>query len=415
LSAKALEDGMTDDSMRIDALDFLRGLAIMGILLANMVAIGLPSPAMLNPFTLGTEGPLDLAAWAFNFIFVDGKFRALFALMFGASMLLVIESAEMNGRDGIAAHRNRMFWLLGIGLLHHVLVWPGDILLPLAVAGLIATLLAGLDALALIKWALGLLALQWAIDLASIAPIFWLRSGALAPDASVDLMLRWRDLSDLLGGPGSGEIARQVALYQSDYGAIFAARLGDLGQDALNILTFGLAELLAFMALGMAMLKGGFLSAQWLPEQYAASWRRALVVGLVPMTGLAAWVLLSKDPLAAEIAGFAWSLPLRLPLAVAYAAIAMGLALRFPESRLIGAVRAVGRLALSNYLLCSIAATTLFYGYGAGLYGMLDRSALLLGAVGGWAIMLIWSPLWRQRWRHGPAEWLWRRLARGRN
>ena len=405
---------MSDDSMRIDALDFLRGLAVMGILLANIVAIGLPTTAMLNPFTVGTDGPLDLAAWAFNFMFVDGKFRALFALMFGASMLLVIESAEMDGRDGLGAHRRRMFWLLGIGALHHMLVWPGDILLPLAVAGLIATLLVGKDALSLIKWALGLLALQWAIDLAAILPAFWLRSAALAPGASVDLVLQWRDLSDLLGAPGSSAVAADLALYQSGYGDILAHRLADLGQDALNIATFGLLELLAFMALGMAMLKGGFLAAHWTVEQYRATWRRALIVGLVPTAGLAAWVLISGDMLAAEAAGFAWSVPLRLPLAAAYAALAMELALRFPENALFGAVRAVGRLALSNYLLCSIAATTLFYGYGAGLYGTLDRSVLLPMALAGCAIMLVWSPVWRRRWRQGPAEYLWRRLARGR-
>ncbi len=160
--------GMTDDSNRIDALDFLRGLAVMGILLANMVAIGLPSAAQLSPFTLGVDGPLDMAAWAFNFLFVDGKFRALFAIMFGASMLLVMESAELDGRDGFAVHRKRMIWLAAFGIAHHLLIWSGDILLPLAVAGLIATALVRYDTLGLIKWALGLLALQWAIDLVAV-------------------------------------------------------------------------------------------------------------------------------------------------------------------------------------------------------------------------------------------------------
>ena len=92
----------------------------------------------------------------------------------------------------------------------------------------------------------------------------------------------------------------------------------------------------------------------------------------------------------------------------------MGLAIRFPENAVVGAVRAVGRMALSNYLLCSLVATTLFYGYGAGLFGRLDRSVLLLCALAGWVIMLAWSTLWRRYWRQGPAEWLWRRLARGK-
>jgi uncharacterized protein len=405
---------MTDDSNRIDALDFLRGLAVMGILLANMVAIGLPSAAQLSPFTLGVDGPLDLAAWAFNFLFVDGKFRALFAMMFGASMLLVMESAELDGRDGFAAHRKRMVWLAAFGLAHHLLIWSGDILLPLALAGLIATALVRYDTFGLIKWALGLLALQWAIDLIAVLPPFGLRSAALAPGASAELVARWRALSDAFEGVGSGSVGADLALHGSGYGAILAARANEFGRDFINIILFVLPELLAFMALGMAMLKGGFLSGQWTGEQYRATWRRAYLVGLVPMAGLAAWVLIARDPLAAEAAGFGWSVPLRLPLAAAHAALALGLAIRFPESAVVGAVRAVGRMALSNYLLCSLVATTLFYGYGAGLFGRLDRSALLLCALAGWVIMLAWSTLWRRYWRQGPAEWLWRRLARGK-
>lgn len=405
---------MTDDSNRIDALDFLRGLAVMGILLANIVAIGLPTPAQIVPFTTGTDGPVDLGVWTFNFLLVDGKFRALFAMMFGASMLLVMESAEMDGRDGLTAHRRRMLWLALFGIVHHVLIWPGDILLPLALAGLIATRFVARDTLTLVKWALGLLALQWAIALIAVLPTYALRSAALAPGATADLVARWQGLSDALGAPGGQVIATEMALFGSGYGAILSARLAGLGKDMLDIALFALPELLAFMALGMAMLKGGFLSAQWTAEQYRATWRRAYLVGLLPMAGLAAWVLLGHDPLAAQAAGIAWSVPLRLPLAAAHAALAIGLAIRFPDNVLVGAVRAVGRLALSNYLLCSLVLTTLFYGYGGGLFGALSRTELMLVALAVWGLMLGWSVLWRRNWRQGPAEWLWRRLARGK-
>lgn len=403
---------MTDDSNRIHALDFLRGLAVMGILLANMVAFGLPSAAQLNPFTTGTQGPLDLAAWTFNFLLVDGKFRALFALMFGASMLLVMESAELNGRDGLAAHRRRMLWLLVIGLGHGLLIWSGDILMPLAVAGLIATGFVRLETLSLIKWALALLALQWAIDLAAVLPPFWLRSAALAPGADPALVARWDMLADLLGAPGSKSVLADIALHRSDYPAILGQRLDEAPQLARNTLIFLLPELLAFMALGMAMLKGGFLSGQWTAEQYRATWRRAYLVGLLPMAGLAGWVLLARDPLAAEAAGFAWSVPLRLPLVAAHAALAMAVAIRFADTGIGTAIRSVGRLALSNYLLASLVMTTLFYGYGGGLFARLDRTALFLVTLAGWAAILGWSSLWRRRWRQGPAEWLWRRLVR---
>ena len=387
---------MTDDSNRIGALDFLRGFAVMGLLLANLVAIGLPSEAQLSPFAIGTKGPLDFAAWTFNFLLVDGKFRALFAMMLGASMLLVMESAELDGRDGLKAHRRRMLWLAVFGLVQHLLLWSGDLLLPLAVAGLIAASLARFDTFGLVKWALGLLALQWAIDLIAVLPPF-------------AFIAHWPSFEAMLGGAGSHAVA------SAGYAALLIARLRAFGWDMLGMALFTLPETLAFMVLGMAMLKGGFLSAQWSEAQYRATWRRAYLVGLVPMAGLAAWMLIGRSPFAAEAAGFGWSVPLRLPLAVAHAALAMGIAIRWPDNMLVSGVRAVGRLALSNYLLSTLVATTLFYGYGAGLFARLDRAALFGAAIVGWAVMIGWSVLWRRQGRRGPAEWLWRRLSHGKS
>jgi len=404
---------MTDESFRIDGLDFLRGLAVMSILLANIVAFALPLPAVFNPFTIGTDGPADLAAWLFTFLFVDGKMRALFAMLFGASILLVMESAEMNGRDGLAAHRRRMLWLLPIGLAHYVLLWSGDILLLLAVCGLIATLFVRLETLNLIKLALALLLAQWLVNLLAVLPGFWLRAAAEAPGASVSTIALWQGYADRLGMGDSATIATDIARFHMGYLDIVGFRLATVPGDAVNLLVHAVPEMLAFVALGMAMLKGGFLAGQWQAAQYRATWRRALIVGLVPMLGLAAWVLISRDPLAAQAAAFAWALPLRLPIAVGLAALVMEIAARAPEGILIGAVRAVGRLALSNYLLTSLVMTTLFYGYGAGLYGALGRATLIPIVLIMWSVMMGWSPLWRAKLGQGPAERLWRQLARG--
>lgn len=405
---------MADDSFRIDGLDFLRGCAVMGILLANIVLFALPSAALFNPFTIGTHGPADLAAWLVNFLLVDGKMRALFAMLFGASILLVMESAEMDGRDGVQAHRRRMIWLLAIGLAHYLLLWSGDILVQLALCGLIATMFVRLETLNLIKLALALLGVQWLIDLSVVLPGFWLRAAAQAPGAAIQTIGHWQAYSDGLGIGASPSIAAELAHYRGGYGQIVAFRFDRAIGDLVDQLFYAVPELLAFVALGMAMLKGGFLAGQWQPAQYRATWRRALVVGLVPMLGLAGWVLISGDPLAAQAATFGWSVPLRLPLAVALAALAMELAARAPDAAPLRAIRAIGRLALSNYLLTSLVMTTLFYGYGAGLFGWLGRATLLPVVFAMWAIMLFWSPLWRAGLGQGPAERLWRALARRR-
>jgi len=405
---------MADESYRIDGLDFLRGLAVMGILLPNLIMFALPYPAVINPFTIGTGGMADLLVWLGSFLLFDGKMRALFAILFGASILLVMESAEMDGRDGMQAHRRRMLWLLPIGLAHYLLLWSGDILILLALCGLIATRFVRLEALSLIKLALVLLLVQWLINLAVVLPPYWLRAAAMAPEAGAGAIAAWREYADHVGMGASSIVAADMVRYQLGYLDILHWRIADGPGDALSQLVHGLAEMLAFMALGMAMLKGGFLAGQWRPEQYRATWRRALLVGLVPMLALGLWVLLSGDPLTAQATIFGWSLPLRLPIAVGLAALAMEIAARAPEGALPGAVRAIGRLALSNYLLCSLVMTSLFYGYGLGLYGALDRAMLIPILLAMWGVMLGWSTLWRRQVGQGPAEWLWRRLARGR-
>lgn len=405
---------MNDESFRIDGLDFLRGCAVMGILLANVISFGLPSAVVSNPFAYGMESTADIGAWLFNFLLVDGKMRALFALLFGASILLVMEAAEMRGEDGRKAHRRRMLWLLVFGLAHFVLLWSGDILAPLAISGLIAALFVRLETLSLVKLSLALLLLAWLISLGMVIPGFWLRAAAEGGSAPADVLTHWRAYADALGIGESNAITAEIAHYLQGYGDLLLGRSEEL-PDALGDLFFhGIPEMLAFMALGMAMLKGGFLAGQWQASDYRATWSRALLVGLLPMLGLAAWVLLSGDPLVAQAVGFGWSMPLRLPLAVALAAMAMEICVRMPDAAPVRAIREIGRLALSNYLLTSLVMSTLFYGYGFGMFGLLSRSSLLPAVGAMWLAMLVWSVAWRHWLRLGPAEWLWRRLARAR-
>lgn len=396
-------------SERIVSLDFLRGLAVIGILIANVVAFGLPAIAAVNPFAIGMGSGADVAAWLFSFLLVEGKMRALFALMFGASMLLVMESAETRGGDGLAAHRWRMATLIPIGIAHYALLWDGDILVQLALAGLVGTRLARLDQLALLKWGLGLIALQWLLAMAVVLPPYWLRGAAEASPAG---LWAWRAYADALGIAPSAAVTADIAVHQSGYGAIVMQRLALAGQAVLDLLRFGLAETLGFMAFGMAMLKGGFLAGQWERRQYRATWLRAWLVGLVPMAGLAAWVLASRDPLTAQAVAVGWSVPLRLPIAIGHAALAMLLCDGLVRGWLRDAVIAVGRLALSAYLFSSLLMTMLFYGYGGALYGGLGRAALLGVAMGGAGVLLVLAWLWRGSLGQGPVERLWRAMAR---
>ena len=72
---------------------------------------------------------------------------------------------------------------------------------------------------------------------------------------------------------------------------------------------------------------------------------------------------------------------------------------------------AVGRMALTNYLLQSVLGVLIFYGYGFGLFGRLGRFDLWGVILAVWALQLAISPWWLARFRFGPAEWAWRSLT----
>ena len=141
---------------RIVSLDIIRGLAVMGIFSVNVVGMAMIQNAYFYPPDYGFSSLGDKIMWALNFIIVDGKFRSLFSILFGASMTLVIERAIATARSGWRVHYARMVVLLLFGLAHYYLLWWGDILANYALVGMIAFIFYRLKP----KWLLLLAALS---------------------------------------------------------------------------------------------------------------------------------------------------------------------------------------------------------------------------------------------------------------
>ena len=140
----------------------------MGILAMNIAAFALPFAAYSNPVAGGPVSGIDLGTWFFNFVLIDSKMRGLFSMLFGASTLLVIESAASGNRSAAGAHYSRMIWLGIFGLLHFYLIWFGDILFLYAMCGLLLFAFRNLSVKALTIWAIaffvvgiGFLAMGW--------------------------------------------------------------------------------------------------------------------------------------------------------------------------------------------------------------------------------------------------------------
>lgn len=383
---------MTVADDRIFALDVLRGVAILAVALASAAAIALSEATRADPRLMG-GGVTDMAAWLAGFVLIDGKLRALFAMLFGASALLVIDRAELDGRDGLAEQRRRLAALLGIGLLDHLLVWPGELLILLAVAGFIALPFVGREPIDLLKWALGLFALQLLILGGLAAVPFWTASASAWAE-----QLRQAAAAD-------------VALHQGGYAAMVEARLTAFPGAMAGLALGRLAEAAAFMLIGMAMAKGGFFMGLWARADYARTARHAYLVGIIPTAALGAWVLLSGDARLHGVAR-AGALPFAIPIAIGHAALVMLVVQRLGEAALLRRIAAIGRTALSNYLLTTIVLTSLCFGYGGGLYGRVGWPTIV--GISGvlWAAMLLWSSLWLRRFERAPAEALWQWLRR---
>ena len=403
-------DAAADRAPRIVTLDIVRGVAVMGILAMNILSFALPEQSHLQPAVGADPRSVDIWAWAMGFVLVEGKMRGLFSLLFGASMLLVIDRAEAAGADGGAIHRRRMAWLLLFGLAHFFFIWEGDILSLYAVVGLVAYLFRRKAPRSLLKWSLGLFAVSIFLTLlSSVSPLI-LQAAASAPGADAEVIRQWQAVQAQFA-PDAARLAAETALYQGSYSGILAEQLGDWAHPIVAVLMFG-PETLALMLLGMWGLRSGFVSGDWQPARY----RKVALICLA--IALPAHILLA---LAAYSSGFAPAVSLATSLGggavfhplmtFGYAAILVLLA-RGATGALAARIAAVGRAAFTNYLGTSILATFIFYGWGLGLFATIGRAELYLFVAGFWLLMLAWSKPWLDRFRFGPFEWLWRSLAR---
>lgn len=400
---------MTTTTDRIGTLDFTRGVAVLGILLLNIVNFGMPQGAYINPAAYGGATGLDLVTYCINFVLFDGKMRGLFSLLFGASLLLVAQRAEAKHEDPAQVHFRRMAALLVFGLVHLWLIWDGDILGHYALIGMVAFAFRGRSSRSLVQWAIGLIVLQTLLS-ASVMPAIstWTRDAATDPEAAQ----RLAGIVDSFGIPDRAVLARELVLMRSDYSTIVAARFAENRFTVLtSLIAYGF-ETLGYMLLGMAALRSGMLRGAWSRTRYA----RWAAIGLA--TGIVGYGLLLFDM---TDSGFAvttmvrdWYVLtglLRPAMIIGWAALLV--LLMRPGGALTSRLAAAGRMAFTNYIATSVICTTLFYGYGFGLFGHLTRAQLYPVVAGIWILILLWSKPWLARFHFGPLEWVWRSLARG--
>lgn len=397
---------------RVQSLDVTRGVAVMGIFSVNVVGMAMIQAAYFYPPAFGFDSVTDRLMWLVNFLFVDGKLRALFSIMFGASLMLVIDRAVAAGRSGWRTHIARMIVLMGVGMLHWALLWWGDILTHYAAVGLVVALFARLKAKTLF-----IIATVGLLTHAGLGTYF-LGNNAVQYDevqarivdgTATPKMIADHREEDAQSAPDSAEIAKDKADHR-DIPAHFAWAKSEGFLTPFDLGPLWL-ETLPLMLLGMAGYKGGFLTGQWDRRRYRKVATIAIGVGFAGFAALATMIF-AKDFLAPYfyLGNFGLAALFRPIMAMGYAALII-LAVR-PGGALTSRFAAVGRTAFSNYLFCTIAGTFIFFGFAGDLYAEVSRSEAWLFVPPVWLTMLLWSKWWLDRFLYGPLEWAWRSLSR---
>lgn len=385
---------------RILALDALRGIAVIGIVWMNVHAFALPGPAYYNPLSYGATDDADYRVWLGSFVFIEDKFRTLFAMLFGAGSLILI---ERGGEKPWRAHYARMIVLFAIGLVHATLLASNDVLRAYALAGLALPLLAGLSARALVAVSVGLLVVHVALGMVALGggmvDLFSARQGSDA--------LMWAERQF-----GRDPAAIAMLLEQGREGLderVIRRTLGIPAQMATLVASLPLN--LAAIALGMGLWRGGMLKGKWRTFHLQRLAGFAGLVAIPALLGLAGWLVATG--FAAALVGpvaLVISAPFDTLLGVAYAALAMAFLTK--DNAVTRTLAAVGRLSLTNYLMTSVILASIFAPWGLGLFGEVIRTQAFGLSFVPIIAMLLWSPPWVAKVGQGPFERLWRSGAR---
>jgi uncharacterized protein len=408
---------------RIGSLDILRGVAIFGILAINIYGFAMPFIAYSNPLTMGGTEPYNLGTWFVTHIFVDQKFLTIFAMLFGAGIVLMTTKAKAKGVKPGRIYLRRQLWLVMIGAVHAYLIWFGDILVTYALVGLLAYLFRNLAPRTLVIIACFMLSVGITLSHGysyyvedtkqEVEETLALQEAGEALTAEQSELLEGWESSRLFMAPNDEDLQKDRDRHLGGYLEIVEYRAPlVMTLQIANALFFGLWRVTALMFVGMALMKWGVFSL----DRPARFYRNLALVGYgagLPLTIFSAYDLFQHEfdflyvLRYGSIANY-WG---SIIVSLGHIGLVLLVVKQGALGRLTRRLAAVGRMALTNYLLHSVILTTIFYGYGMGLYGSVPRLGQMAFVAGMIGLQLAISPWWLARFRFGPVEWVWRSLT----
>jgi uncharacterized protein len=410
---------------RIHSIDTLRGVALFGILLLNIIAFALPLGAYFNPIVDGATEGINLFTFVVVDTFFEGSMRTIFSMLFGASVILFTAKRASHSINIKSLYYRRTTLLILFGLIDaYLFLWVGDILYAYGMAGLVLYFFRNAAPIRLFSGGAVIIAIFAVINLIGNSELSELRNEVLAIESISEdsltveqqsTLAAWQALQgDNVELPAVNE--EDIRIRKSGYLTIVAGLAPiNLVLQTIDYVTHMFWDVLAMMLLGMAFFKWGIFDASRSSRFYLSMALIGLSVGLS---------VNFYENLRFIESGFATHLNVsalrptydigRFFVALGYIGIVMLICKAGILSWLRSSLAAVGQMALTNYLSHTVICNTIFMGFGFGLVGELQRYQIYYIVFAIWIIQLIVSPLWLRHFRFGPVEWLWRSLTYGK-
>lgn len=384
-------------STRLHNLDIIRGVALLGILIMNIQGFSMIFAAYSNPTAYGDLTGINFLVYYLSHLFADQKFMTIFSLLFGVGIVLMADNITNKGGRPTKTHLIRMFFLGLFGLAHAYLFWFGDILFTYAVAGFLVYWCRNKSPKFLIIFGVVLIAI--------CSLIMWLAGASIPYWEAADL----KAMQDFWA-PDAETIQEDLTANLSSWAGQTEARHFLAAKMQSNMVLY-LFRVVGVMAIGMALFKMDFFGERFSNKALVSSGIATLVTSVAliaygnQLNFAAGW------PLESMFTGFQYNYWGSLLMAYSYLALLVVFCRSSLLQKLKSLLANVGRMALTNYLSQTLICGFIFYGWGLGLYGSLERSEQIFVVVAVWFIQVVISNIWMRKFKFGPFEWLWRCLT----
>ena len=402
-------------SERIIAIDVLRGFALLGILIMNISSFAMPSMAYFSPVVYDVN-LLNHIIYSITHIIADQKFMAIFSMLFGASTILFVNSVKKIEKSPLLLFYSRNFWLLILGWMHSSYLWYGDILYIYALCAFLLFFFKNITQKK--QFILGCL-LYLLPTFSNYATYVYVIDHL--GQSEKDVIIKYWN-------PSNNVLQQELDSYRGSYKEQFQHRAqmlssseydegdpsGGIGAGiiGLSFLIDLFSRSFGMMLIGMACFSWGVFSDTF----NKAFYKRLVIYGFsigFPLSIIGLFFNYSFD-WDWKYIQFLGRSPNNIAtpfIAFGYIGIIMLWIRKGNFSNLQEKLRAIGRTALTAYLIQTVIATFIFYGIGLGLFGYVNRAYQIVIMVFIWLVLLKLCPMWLTKYQYGPIEWVWRILT----